>query len=582
MALLLVALLLLLPPPPLAAGADSLDAATAAPDTASNPAATSPASEDPLADEDVDAGYPVLLGQREVFRVTASDGPRSAEERARTGSERGAKFARSQEAVDPVRVERRSQRADVYFGERHLFTVLAQDTTGTGLDVVALAQERARVAREAVLAYREERSARSIVIGVATAILSTIGLLLVLRGIGGLSRRARGWIGTWVTSRDENIRRRTATVLHGRHVQMALNGVVDLTRALLVFVALFTFCRLVLASFPWTRPIARNLDQLLIGPLNTIGRSVLDALPGLVFIAVVLVILHYVLRFLHFLAIEIEAGHIEIPGFYSEWAKPTYNIARVLLIFFAVVVCYPYIPGSQTEAFKGVSIFLGVLLSLGSTSAVANLIAGFVLTYMRAFRVGDVIQVDADRGVVTEMTLLATRVRTPKNEIVTIPNATVLGSRVINYSRLSQDPGLVLHATVTVGYAAPWRQVHALLLQAAERTSGIKRDPAPFVLQTGLEQVQVSYEINAYTDQPDRMLRIYSELRQNIQDAFNEYGVQIMTPFYEGDKEAPLVVPKEKWYAAPARGPDVPGTPVSSAIADAAPATNGGPSAPSR
>jgi small-conductance mechanosensitive channel len=230
----------------------------------------------------------------------------------------------------------------------------------------------------------------------------------------------------------------------------------------------------------------------------------------------------------------------------------------VLVVFFAVVVCYPYIPGSDTEAFKGVSIFVGVLLSLGSTSAVSSLIAGFVLTYMRAFRVGDIIQVDADRGMVTEVTLLATRVRTPKNEIVTIPNAIVLSSRVTNYSRLAADPGLIVHATVTVGYDAPWRQVHALLLQAADRTAGLKKDPPPFVLQAGLEQVQVSYEINAYTDQPERMPRIYSDLRQNIQDAFNEYGVQIMTPFYEGDKDQPLIVPKEKWYAAPAKAPTGP------------------------
>ncbi|HET9252603.1 MAG TPA: mechanosensitive ion channel domain-containing protein [Candidatus Eisenbacteria bacterium] len=533
--------------------ADSSRRASAPADNGSAPALAA-AVEEPLESE-TPPGYPVILGQRELFRVVASDGPRTAEERARVGSDRAARFARSQEPVDPVRVEPKEHGAEVYFGDRHVFTVLPQDTVGTGLDMAALARERAATGRSAILEYRESRSARTLLIGSALTVLATVLLLLALKSIGAAYRRTRAGIAAWVAAREEGIRKRTAAVVHPSHVLVGMNGIADLTRFLLVFLTFFLYFRIVLARFPWTRPIAMNLDQMLLGPLTNIGRSFLGALPGLVFIGVVGVITHFVIRFLHFLAVEIEAGHIEIPGFYTEWAKPTYNIARVLVVFFAVVVCYPYIPGSNTEAFKGVSIFLGVLLSLGSTSAVSNLVAGFVLTYMRAFRVGDVIQVDADRGIVTEMTLLATRIRTPKNETVTIPNATVLGSRVTNYSRLSVDPGLVLHATVTVGYDAPWRQVHALLLQAAERTPGIKKDPAPFVLQTALEQVQVAYEINAYTDQPDRMLRIYSELRQNIQDAFNEYGVQIMTPFYEGDKEKPLVVPKEKWYAAPAVRP---------------------------
>ena len=511
-------------------------------------------AEDPLESEGP-AGYPVLLGQQELWRVTASDRARTPEERARTGSERGTRFARSQDAVDPVRIDSTGHGADIYFGDRHLFTVMPQDTIGTGMSVMALAQSQAAIARAAVLEYRDSRSARSILIGAALTVLATVLLILGLKGIGASYRRTRTGIVSWVAAREEGIRKKTAAVIHPSHVLIGLNSIVDVTRFVLVFLAFFLYFRIVLARFPWTRPIALNLDHMLLGPITSIGRSLLDALPGLVFIGIVAVITHYVIRFLHFLAFEIEAGHIEIPGFYTEWAKPTYSIARVLVIFFALVVCYPYIPGSNTEAFKGVSIFLGVLLSLGSTSAVSNLIAGFVLTYMRAFRVGDMIQVDSDRGMVTEMTVLATRIRTPKNEVVTIPNATVLGSRVTNYSRLSKDPGLVMHATVTVGYDAPWRQVHALLLQAAERTEGIKKDPAPFVLQTALEQVQVAYEINAYTDQPDRMLRIYSDLRQNIQDAFNEYGVQIMTPFYEGDKAQPLVVPKEKWYAAPAAKP---------------------------
>jgi small-conductance mechanosensitive channel len=513
----------------------------------------SPAPDEESFDPGEPAGYPVRVGDRELYRLTAPDRARTPEERARVGTERFTRFARGKRSVDPVRVERAEDGADVYLGDLHLFTVFHVDTVDARKDILSLARERAGLVRTAVIEYREERGIRSVAIAGLIAVLATIGFLLVWRGIGALHRRARARVQTWVTAREEGIRRRTAAVVRGSHLLLGMNGIVDGTRAILVFLACFLYLHTLLAAFPWTRSIAQNMDDMLVGPLTTIGRSFLDALPGLVFIAVVFVIVRYALHFLRFLALEIEAGRIDIPGFYGEWAKPTYTIVRVLVIFFSLVVCYPYIPGSDTEAFKGVSIFLGVLLSLGSTSAVSNLVAGFVLTYMRAFRVGDMVRVDEDRGMVVEVTHLATRIRSPKNEIITIPNATVLGSRITNYTRMAEDPGLILHARVAVGYAAPWRQVHALLLQAAERTSHIQKDPPPFILQTGLEQVQVVYELNAYTDAPERMLRTYSELHQNIQDAFNEYGVQIMTPFYEGDKEAPLVVPKERWYASPAK-----------------------------
>jgi hypothetical protein len=376
-----------------AAAADTSDTASVSRDTASTSLPTS----DETSLEETRAGYPVRLGDRELYRLTAADRARSAEERARTGSDRYRTFAQEGYRVDPVQVDRKEYGADVTFGDRLLFTVFNVDTTGTGKDVMSLAKERAAIVREAVLEYRQVRSARSILIGCALTLAATVALLLGLRGIGALYRRTRAGIATWVGTREEGIRKRTAAVVRGSHIQMAMNGLVDVVRAILVFLLFFVYFRVVLARFPWTFPIARDLDKMLLGPLTNIGRSIVAALPGLVFIGVVFVIAHYVIRFLRFLAMEVEAGHIEIPGFYTEWAKPTYNIVRVLVAFFAIVVCYPYIPGSQTEAFKGVSIFIGVLLSLGSTSAVSNLVAGFVLTYMRGYRVGDIIQVEGDR-----------------------------------------------------------------------------------------------------------------------------------------------------------------------------------------
>jgi small-conductance mechanosensitive channel len=227
-----------------------------------------------------------------------------------------------------------------------------------------------------------------------------------------------------------------------------------------------------------------------------------------------------------------------------------------LVIVFAAIACFPYIPGSQSEGFRGISVFLGLLISLGSAAAIGNIIAGVVLTYMRPFQVGDRVKIADTFGDVTEKTLLVTRVRTIKNVDITIPNSLVLSSHIINFSSsMMKPPPLILHTSVTIGYDAPWRKVHELLIAAAKRTTHILETPEPFVLQTSLNDFYVTYEINAYTTQPNKMATIYAELHQNIQDSFNEAGVEIMSPHYtqirDGNKTA---IPDQylpKSYQAP-------------------------------
>jgi small-conductance mechanosensitive channel len=201
----------------------------------------------------------------------------------------------------------------------------------------------------------------------------------------------------------------------------------------------------------------------------------------------------------------------------------------------------------------GISIFIGVLFSLGSSSAISNIIAGYTMTYRRAFKVGDRIKVEDITGDVTEVRLLVTHLRTIKNEEIIVPNATILNSQIVNYSTFAREQGLILHTAVGIGYEVPWRQVEAMLLVAAERTSGLLREPKPFVLQKSLGDFAVTYELNVFVDVPHVMAQVYSELHKNVLDAFNEYGVQIMTPAYEGDPDQPKVVPKDQWFAAPAK-----------------------------
>jgi small-conductance mechanosensitive channel len=252
----------------------------------------------------------------------------------------------------------------------------------------------------------------------------------------------------------------------------------------------------------------------------------------------------------------IQRGRLTFAGFDPDWALPAYKIARTAFIAFTVVVAYPYIPGSESPAFKGVSLFLGVVFSIGSSSSIANIVAGYMVIFRRAYKVGDRVKIGEQLGDVVELRLQATHLRTIKNEEIIVPNSLVLNTQVTNYSSLARKGGLILHTMVTIGYDAPWRQVHALLLLAAERTEGLLRKPMPFVLQTALNDFYVSYELNAYTDRPQEMVQIYSELHRNIQDAFNEHGVQIMSPHYLGDPAQAKIVPKEQWHRPPARQED--------------------------
>jgi small-conductance mechanosensitive channel len=291
-------------------------------------------------------------------------------------------------------------------------------------------------------------------------------------------------------------------------------------------------------------------------PLGQAGRGFIAYLPDLFAIAVIVVVVRYLLKFIHLFFVGIERGAITLPGFYRDWGEPTYKIVRFLVIVFAAVMLYPYLPGSDTDAFKGISIFLGVLVSFGSSSAIANIIAGVVMTYMRPFQLGDRVKIADTVGDVVRKTLLVTRVRTIKNVDVTIPNATVLASHIINYNSSAKERGLILHTGVSIGYGAPWRRVHELLIAAAEATNGVLKNPKPFVFQTLLQDFYVGYELNAYTERPNEMARIYSDLHENIQDQFNEAGVEIMSPHYTALREGNrMAIPDEnlpKGYRAPA------------------------------
>jgi small-conductance mechanosensitive channel len=349
-------------------------------------------------------------------------------------------------------------------------------------------------------------------------------------------------------------------LLQPSNVWAIADGVVRLLRVFAVLALLFFYLDYVLSLFPGSRQIASGMLGYVTDPLNAMGTAFVNYLPSLLFLVVLVLVTKLVLGALRLGASSIEHGLIVLPGFHAEWVMPTYRLVYLAVIGLALVVAFPYIPGSSSPAFQGLSIFAGVLFSLGSTSFIGNIMAGYALIYWRALRVGDVVQIDDTIGVVSETRLMVTHLRTVKNVEVVIPNATIMTGKIKNFTSLAKQSGLILHTAVGIGYETPWRQVEAMLLIAAERTKGVLHEPKPFVLQRALGDFAVTYEINAYTDDPRNMLVAYHELHRNILDLFNEYGVQIMTPAYEGDPAEAKVVPREKWHTGPALppGPEAP------------------------
>lgn len=291
----------------------------------------------------------------------------------------------------------------------------------------------------------------------------------------------------------------------------------------------------IFSVFPSTKALGTKLLGYIIDPFKAIFSSFLGYIPEMIMIFVIGVITFYIVRFVNYISGEVEHERLKIPGFYPDWAKPTFNLTKVIIIAFAFIVIFPYLPGSDSPAFQGVSVFLGLLISLGSSSAIGNIIAGLVIIYMRAFKLGDRVKIGETTGDVIEKTMLVTKLKTIKNEEVTIPNSAILNGKTINYSSVG-EPGLILHTSVTIGYDAPWRKVHELLIGAVQKTEFLKMDPAPFVLQTSLDDFYVSYQINGYTDQPQKSAFILSNLHANIQDGFNEAGIEIMSPHYRANR----------------------------------------------
>lgn len=319
-------------------------------------------------------------------------------------------------------------------------------------------------------------------------------------------------------------------------------------RIIVIILVIYFTLPLLFSVFPETKALTDTLLGWVLTPAKSALSGILHFLPNLVTILVIYFIFRSAIRGTKYFVNEVEKGSIQLSGFHADWAQPTFNIVKFLLYAFMFVLIFPYLPGSESAAFRGVSVFVGVIFSLGSSSAISNMVAGLVITYMRPFKIGDRVKIGEVTGDVVEKTMLVTRIRTIKNEDITLPNSTILSTSTINYSTNTTplDVGLIVHTTVTIGYDVPWKNIHQALIDAALRTEMILPEPKPFVLQTSLEDFYVSYQVNAYTRDANKQADIYSTLHQHIQDCCNEAGIEIMSPHYKSARDGNMTtIPTE-------------------------------------
>lgn len=542
----------------LVAGALAVAASAAAPLSATlsaTLAAQEAAAPAAVATDTAGTGAPVVFGVDTLFLVYGQLGPFTAAERAVAIGERLRRLASAVADGDSVIVTERESVSEFSIGEEIVMSLLDADAQPTGLARADLARRYAVLMQSTLIESAKSRSLQSLLIDAGLAILATGVLVLVLWLLTlvfpKLYARVDGLTGAGLPS----IRLQNLEILSAARIAATIQWAARALRVVATVLVFYIYVPLVLSFFPWTAPLSRRIVGLALRPFGNAWTAFVAYLPNLFYLAAGIIIIRYILKLLKMIADAIESGAITMSGFYPEWVEPTYKIIRVLVFAFGAIMLYPYLPGSDSDAFKGVSLFFGVIFSLGSSGAVGNMMAGIILTYTRAFNVGDRVKIGETTGDVIEKTLLVTRVKTIKNVVITIPNGNVLGGQIVNFTAVAKSSGLILNTGVTIGYDVPWKQVHQMLLEAADRTELLLKDPKPFVHQTSLDDFYVAYQLNAYTDRADAQAGIYSALHANIQDCFNESGVEILSPHYRAARDAnvltipPAYVPKD--YKAP-------------------------------
>lgn len=487
-------------------------------------------------------GAPVIVNGQELFYLRARVGSITAVERAALVTERISRLANNPFTGEVIVSILDVQGAtDIVVTDQVLVTVTDADAAAEGRDRQELAQEWATVIQTAIAAGQAGVSVETLTAGLAV----TLGVLLALILLLWLTNRFGNWLVNKLDPTTESgwlppSLADSEFYQSGQfmHLMRVLLGAVKVALAVfLITVAI----PVILGSFARTRDLGARVTAALLAPLAKLWDGIVGILPDLLFLLVLAAITWLITRLVRLVFREIERGTVRVPSFEPEWANFTSKMVVFLIIIIAVIIGFTSLPFSQLPVFQGISAFIALLLTLASSSAIANIIAGIILTYTGAYRIGEIVKIQDTTGEVAGKYLLTTRVRTFKNEVVSFPNSLVLSNSVTNYSRMAREGGLAVYTTVTAGYDVPWQQVHELLIAAARDTQHVLKTPAPFVLQTSLNDYNVSYQLNAFTRQPELLPRLNSELHQHIQNRFAAAGIELMSPAYSALRDGNAV-----------------------------------------
>ncbi|QES87783.1 mechanosensitive ion channel family protein [Rhizosphaericola mali] len=479
---------------------------------------------------------PVLLFSDTVFQFYTSIGQYSAAQRAKDLTEK-LNYLYKQYPYQPDSLTIQAH-ADIYaikYKNEVIAGLSATDALWENTSLKILSEKLVQQINIAVAKYQQENNWTNTLkrIGLVVVLIVAILLLIFITNrifISSVKKLVRSKSKTL-----SEIKIKDYKVFSRPHLLSILIQILKVIRIVLVIVYLYIGVTVLFGIFPATQKWSNNIIFFVEAPLRKILSSMLHYLPNLIPIALIVLVFRLITKILKYFTKEIERGQLKIKGFYSEWSRPTYNLVRMVLCVLVVILIFPYLPGSGSIAFKGISVFVGILLSIGSSSAISNAVSGVVITYMRPFKIGDWVKVGEFTGHVIEKNLLVTRIRTLQNEDITLPNTTILNSQTVNYTKPIRDPntiGLVVKVDVTLDYQTDWKLVSELLKKAALLTEGVLRDPEPFVLQQNLNDFNVAYQLNAYTLQPERMFFIHSDLLHHIVDLFKEADVNMISPQY--------------------------------------------------
>lgn len=486
----------------------------------------------------VTPGVPVLVEGDTLFTLYAARGGHSAFDRAAMINDNLLKISKEKSSKgDSVYMLETEYYVDIMYGDKVIASITDQDAIWAGTTRKELAEKFVPILSAKINDMREVHNFWQIALRVGLFILVIVLQYLLFKLTNYLFKKLRRQIIRFKQKKLKSIYIKDYELLNKRRLGHILIFFSNVLRYAILLVQLTFSVPMLFAIFPQTENLALRIFLYIIEPIKMVFRSIVDYIPNLFIILVIWYCIKYIVKGFKFLANEIENEKLKISGFYPDWAQPTFNIIRFLLYAFMIAMIYPYLPGSDSGVFQGISVFVGLIVSLGSSTVIGNIIAGLVITYMRPFKLGDRIKLNDTVGNVIEKTPFVTRLRTPKNEVVTIPNGFIMSSHTVNYSASARRYGLIIHTTVTIGYDVPWRLINRLLINAALNTPGVLADPQPFVLETGLEDYYPCYQINAYIKDADKLAFIMSELHQNIQDFFNEAGVEIMSPHYYAGRD---------------------------------------------